>query len=100
MSNVTDIDNMFRNATAFNQRIDYWNIGSVNLATSFMAQKTNLNYSDSNYDSLLIGWAAQTVQPNLAISFGTIKRTAASTAAKLILTSAPNNWTITDGGLV
>jgi len=100
MSNVTDIDNMFRNANAFNKPLNNWNIGSVTLATSFMLSKTFLNYSSANYDSLLIGWAAQTVQPNLAISFGTIKRTAASTAAKAILTSAPNNWTITDGGLV
>jgi surface protein len=100
MSNVTDIDNMFRNANAFNKPLNNWNIGSVTLATSFMLSKTFNNYSSANYDSLLIGWASQTVQPNLSISFGTIKRTAASTAAKLILTSAPNNWTITDGGLV
>jgi surface protein len=100
MSNVTDIDNMFRNATAFNKPLNNWNIGSVTLATSFMLSKTHLNYSSANYDSLLIGWASQTVQPNLFISFGTIKRTTASDAAKAILTSAPNNWTITDGGYV
>jgi hypothetical protein len=100
MSNVTDIDNMFRNATSFNQRIDYWDISNVTLATSFMLGKTFNNYSASNYDSLLIGWASRPVKPNIFISFGTIKRTTASDAAKAILTSAPNNWTITDGGLV
>lgn len=100
MSNVTDIDNMFRNATAFNGALDNWDIGSINLATSFMLGKTFTDYTSENYDNLLISWSSQTVQPNLEISFGTIERTPLSTAAKLILTSAPNNWTITDGGLV
>jgi len=65
-----------------------------------MANKTNLDYSSANYDALLIGWASRPVKPNISINFGTIKRTAASTTARAILTSAPNNWTIVDGGLI
>ena len=31
---------------------------------------------------------------------GALKYTAAAVAARAVLTSAPNNWTITDGGLI
>jgi hypothetical protein len=64
-----------------------------------MFGKTFSNYSTANYDALLIGWASRPVKPNISISFGTIKRTIAGTAARLVLTSAPNNWTIVDGGI-
>jgi hypothetical protein len=90
---------MFSSATAFNQTLADWNVSLVTAFTNFMANKTNLNYSAANYDALLIGWASRPVKPNININFNTIKRTAASTAARLILTSAPNNWTITDGGI-
>ena len=90
---------MFQNATNFNQNIGNWDIRNVTVFTSFMVGKTFLNYSTANYDALLIGWASRPVQPNISIGFGTIKRTIAGTAARLVLTSAPNLWTIVDGGL-
>jgi surface protein len=96
---ATNMSFMFQNATNFNQNIDNWDIRNVTVFSSFMAGKTFSNYSTANYDALLIGWASRPVQPNISISFGTIKRTAAGTASRLILTSAPNNWTIVDGGL-
>jgi hypothetical protein len=65
-----------------------------------MTGKTFSNYSTANYDALLIGWASRPVKPNINIDFAAIKRTTASDAAKNILTSAPNNWTIADGGLI
>ena len=98
-SKVTDMANMFRECTAFNQTIADWNISLVTAIQNFMLSKTNLNYSTANYDALLIGWASRAVKPNLSINFGTIKYTAAATAARAILTSAPNNWTIVDGGI-
>jgi hypothetical protein len=63
-----------------------------------MLNKTNLNYSASNLDSIYNGWSTQSVKPNLTIPFGTIKYTAAGQAGKDILLDPPNNWTITDGG--
>jgi surface protein len=96
---ATNMSFMFQNATNFNQNIGNWDIRNVTNFNSFMAGKTFSNYSTANYDALLIGWASRPVKPNISISFGTIKRTAAGTAARLVLTSAPNLWTIVDGGL-
>ena len=100
---VTNMGDVFTNTTAFNQSISDW---KVNLVTTFiddfgfMVGKTFNDYSSANYDALLIGWASRPVLANKPINFGTIKYTSAATAARAILTSAPNNWTIIDGGLV
>ena len=99
VSNVTIMSNMFNNATAFNQDISNWNITSVTTFVNFMASKTNLNYSAANLDLIYQKWSLLAVKPNLTITFGTIKYTAAGVAGRLVLTSAPNNWTITDGGI-
>ena len=99
VSNVTNMSNMFRSATAFNQDIGNWDIRNCLNFTNFMFGKTFSNYSTANYDALLIGWASRPVKPNISINFGTIKRTVAGTAARLVLTSPPNLWTIVDGGL-
>ena len=63
-----------------------------------MVAKTAANYDAVNLDAIYNGWSLLSVQPNLSPSFGTIKYTAAGQAGKDILTGAPNNWTITDGG--
>jgi len=97
-SNVTNMSTMFNNATAFNQDISDWNIANVTNFGSFMLGKTNLNYSATNLDLIYNKWSLQSVKPNISISFGTIKYTASGQAGKDILTGAPNNWTITDGG--
>jgi surface protein len=99
-SKVTIMSQMFDQSTAFNQDISNWDISLVTNFTSFMYLKNSSNYSAANYDALLIGWASRPVKPNINIDFATIKRTTASDAAKTILTSAPNNWTIADGGLI
>lgn len=100
---VTNMGDVFTNATAFNQSISDWKVNLVTTFTDdygFMAGKTANDYSTANYDALLIGWASRTVLANKSINFGTIKYTPAATAARAVLTSAPNNWTIVDGGLV
>jgi surface protein len=96
---VTNMGLMFQSATAFNQDISDWNIANVTNFTNFMLFKTNLNYSATNLDLIYNKWSLQSVQPNLSISFGTIKYTAAGQAGKNILAGAPNNWTIVDGGI-
>jgi len=95
---VTNMVTMFSNATAFNQDISNWNIANVTLFTNFMANKTNLNYSATNLDLIYNKWSLQSVKPNISINFGTIKYTASGQSGKNVLTGAPNNWTITDGG--
>jgi surface protein len=99
-SKVTSMANMFDQDFAFNQDISNWDISLVTNFTSFMYQKSSSNFSAANYDALLIAWASRPVKPNINIDFAAIKRTTASDAAKTILTSAPNNWTIADGGLI
>ena len=96
---VTNMNNMFTRQIGFNQPIDNWNVSLATDLGFFMSGKTFTDYTTANYDALLIGWASRPVKPNISINFGTIKRTAASTAARLVLTSAPNNWTIVDGGI-
>jgi hypothetical protein len=64
-----------------------------------MSGKTAANYSAANLNSIYNGWSSRPVQPNLSISFGSIKYTAEAQVGKNILDFAPNNWTIVDGGI-
>ncbi len=106
LSAATD---MFNYQIGFNQPINNWNISGVTSFSSsgstigtegFMFGKTSNDYSSANYDALLIGWSARNVRPNQLLNMGTIKYTSAAVSARNTLTSAPNNWTIIDGGLV
>ena len=64
-----------------------------------MLGKTPATFSSTNLDAIYNGWSSRPVKPNLSITFGTAKYTAAGQAGKNILTGAPNNWSITDGGI-
>ena len=96
---VTDMNRLFKSATAFDQNIGAWNIEAVTNIVFFMTSKTAANYSAANLDAIYNGWSTQSVQPNLTISFGSIKYTAAGQTGRDTLDNAPNNWTITDGGI-
>ena len=96
---VTDMSRGFNGATAFNQNIGAWNVETVTSIIFFMSGKTAANYSAANLDAIYNGWSTQSVQPNLTISFGAIKYTAAGQTGRDTLDNAPNNWTITDGGI-
>jgi surface protein len=97
--NVTNMGAMLRSATAFNQDISDWNIANVTSFSNFMFSKTFLNYSATNLDLIYNKWSLQAVKPNISISFGTIKYTAAGQSGKDVLTGAPNNWIVVDGGI-
>lgn len=99
-SRVVDMSNVFLSATGFNQSLSNWNVSSSTTVANFMFGKTFNDYSTANYDALLIGWASRPVRPNLSTNFGTIRYTAAAAASRAVLTSAPNNWTIVDGGQI
>ena len=97
LANVTSTRYMFYNATAFNQNIGSWNVGLVTDMTNIF---DGVTLSTTNYDALLIGWAAQTLQPNVTFSGGNSKYSCgAATTARATLTGGANHWTITDGGL-
>lgn len=96
-SSATNFVNMFRNATSFNQNLGGWDVSGVTTANNMFFGNNVL--STANYSSLLIGWAAQTVQSGVPFSANTATYTIATAqASRDILTNAPNNWTITDGG--
>jgi len=55
--------------------------------------------SPSNYDALLIGWAAGSDSEGVVFHGGNSRYTAAAAAARNTLITA-RGWTITDGGLL
>ena len=63
------------------------------MAAMFIAANA---WNNAYYDACLVAWSALTLKPNVVAHFGDAKYT--QSAARAILTSAPNNWTITDGG--
>jgi hypothetical protein len=98
VSSGINFEAMFRDATAFNQDIGSWNVSNGTNFANFMQGKTDANYSAENLDSIYNGWSALTLVSGRTITFNTIKYTASGQAGRDILTGAPNNWTITDGG--
>lgn len=99
VSSVTSMASMFRTYnSAFDQDIGAWNVSNVTNFSSFMGVSTSSTFSAANLDSIYTRWSLLSLQPNVSIDFGTIKYSASSQAARDILTSAPNNWTIVDGG--
>ena len=96
VSSVTSMSYMFYIANDFNQDLSAWDVSSVTTMTNMLR---NSALSTANYDALLSGWSQLTLKTNVSFSVGSTQYSAASQAARDILTSAPNNWKITDGGV-
>jgi hypothetical protein len=99
-SKVWNMSLMLYNCDSFDQSLAAWNIEDATNFTNFMQNATGL--STSNYNLTLVSWAHQNVNSGLAVDFGGSQYSAggAAAASRNILTSAPNNWTISDGGSV
>jgi len=93
-SAVTNMSWMFSGASAFNQPLGAWDVSKV---TDMGSIFNNSNYPRAIYEQTLAGWAAQTLQPNVPL--GATGVCYFDTTARNTLTSAPNNWVITDGGV-
>ena len=83
---VTILRAMFFGNTGFNQDISSWNVENVTDFDFLMFNKTDLNYDAAKLDAIYNKWTSQKLKPSKTIQFGTIKRTAASTAARALLT--------------
>jgi surface protein len=98
-SRVNNCNQMFQGASLFNQNIGSWIVSNVTNFSNFMTGKTPATFSTANLDAIFNGWSTRPVLATRTITFGTAKYTAASSAGRAILTGAPNNWVITDGGI-
>jgi surface protein len=126
LTNVTSIAAMFNSATLANPDVSNWNTAKIqnmsgafrnsafkrdlshfkiNALTNATNMLTGVNINETGtttrYDALLVAWAAYTPK-NTGVTFngGTSKYSLATgKPARDILTGAPNNWIITDGGL-
>jgi surface protein len=98
-SSVGSMFAMFYTCYSFNQDISDWDISNVSNFTNFMGGLTDTNYDAAYLDNIYNKWSLLSVVSGLTIDFGTIKYTAAGQAGRDILTGAPNNWVINDGGI-
>lgn len=93
VGNVGSMDYMFYES-GFDQNIGNWDVSNVN-DMSLMFSFGNL--SNSNYDSLLIGWASlPTLQPN--VNFDVASNYCSGESSRNVLINT-YGWTITDSGL-
>ena len=97
-SNLSYAVNMFSEASSFNQDLGSWNISSLSQASGMF---DNTNLSTTNYDNILIGWAAQapSIQSGVTLGAAGINRTSASASAYTTLTTT-YGWTINDAGQI
>ena len=95
VSNVTTMFYMLYGCSSFNQPLNNWNVSNVTNMSGFLQLADSWN--NTYYDACLLAWSALALKPNVVAHFGDAKYT--QSAARAILTSAPKNWTITDGGV-
>jgi uncharacterized repeat protein (TIGR02059 family) len=94
-SNVTNMNQVFHNATAFNQSLASWNVSNV---STMIQMLSGTNTWCQNYSTTLQGWASRPVLPGVVFGASGRHFFLSALSARTALTSAPNNWIITDGG--
>jgi surface protein len=104
VSKVTTMSRMLQGGTIiggvnFNQPLNNWKIPLVTDMINFMRSLTDPHtISVQNYSDFLIALSQQPLKPN--VQFAVNQRyNASAVSARAVLTSAPNNWTVSDFGL-
>ena len=90
VSNVTNMNNMFNSAAAFNQDLSRWVVINVRKMEGMF---NGVPLSIANYDALLGGWSARTLQRG--VDFGVGGSNYCNVSARNILVNT-YNWRITD----
>jgi hypothetical protein len=93
-SNVANMDFMLVNCTSFDQDLSSWDITSLTTANML----GGVTLSTVNYDALLIGWEAQTENPDVNFDAGNSEYTSGGAAETARSALVSNGWVITDGG--
>ncbi len=96
VSSVTNMTSMFRGATAFDQNLAEWDVTAV---LDMPSMFDSAGVSRTNYDSLLIGWAAQNVKPDVVFDAGSAKYTSGPASTAHDELTEDDGWQITDGGI-
>lgn len=94
---VKNMDSMFQQATSFDRDIGGWDVRVLESARDMFR---NVTLSQINYDSLLVGWNAQNLLPNVWFSGGNstyCSSPKAAVAARKNMVET-DGWNITDGG--
>lgn len=100
-SGVTTFNRAFRNcSTLSGVSIHDWDITSATTLNQLFEGANNA-ISNSEYDAILIAWAAQsTPKNNVPAHFGDAKYSAGDAATARGVLTGTYGWTITDGGQV
>jgi surface protein len=92
---VSNMSYMFQSAQSFDRDLGSWNVSALTNAAEMLAF---IALSQGNYESLLTGWNAQSLQSGVVFNGGnSIYCSTAATDSKANMETT-NGWTITDGG--
>jgi len=104
-SAVTNMRAMFSGCAALTTlNLSGWNVENVlpydyNKPNTMYRMFEGCQLSTASYDAALIAWSSQNVQSGVRLDAPLSKYSVgAATTARGVLTSAPNNWIINDGG--
>jgi hypothetical protein len=96
-SKVANMSSMFYGDTVLKRSFENWIVTAcTNFSNMFNGCDINEVGTTTNYDALLVGWAAQSVQLSKSFHGGSSQYSDSGADGKAVLLA--KSWTITDGG--